>query len=81
MNLSDTISAISTPIGEGGISVIRLSGNNSFYIIENIFFKDLERKKKIVISETSSHTIHFGYLFDESNLVDEVLMSRRKFLL
>jgi tRNA modification GTPase len=75
MNLSDTISAISTPIGEGGISVIRLSGNKSFKIIENIFFKDIERKKKINISETPSHTIHFGYLFDELNLVDEVLIS------
>jgi len=75
MNLSDTISAISTPFGEGGISVLRLSGNKSFDIIENIFFKDPGRKKRINIAETPSHTIHFGYLFDESNLVDEVLIS------
>jgi tRNA modification GTPase len=75
MNLSDTITAISTPIGEGGISVIRLSGSKSFEIIENIFFNDNGRKKKINISETPSHTIHFGYLFDELNLVDEVLIS------
>jgi tRNA modification GTPase len=75
MNLSDTISAISTPFGEGGISVLRLSGNKSFEIIENIFYKDLCKTKRINISETSSHTIHFGYLFDELNLVDEVLVS------
>jgi len=75
MNLSDTISAISTPIGEGGISVIRLSGNKSFVIIGKIFFKDLDRKKKINITETHSHTIHFGYLFDENDLLDEVLIS------
>lgn len=75
MNLSDTITAISTPYGEGGISVIRLSGNKSFEIIENIFFKDPGKKKKIDISETPSHTIHFGYLFDGLNLTDEVLIS------
>ncbi|MEZ4688900.1 MAG: hypothetical protein R3A12_01435 [Ignavibacteria bacterium] len=40
MKLSDTIGAISTPIGEGGISVIRLSGENSFELIQKIFFKE-----------------------------------------
>ena len=75
MNLTDTISAISTPIGEGGLSVIRLSGNSAFDIIEKIFFKDLDRKKNIKISDIQTHTIHFGYLFDGNNLTDEVLIS------
>ncbi len=75
MNLFDTITAISTPIGEGGISVIRISGTKSFDIIENIFYKNSDGNKKIKISEISSHTIHFGYLFDNENLIDEVLIS------
>jgi tRNA modification GTPase len=75
MNLSDTITAISTPIGEGGISVIRISGAKTFEITENIFYKSSDRNKRINISDTPSHTIHFGYLFDENNLVDEVLIS------
>ncbi|MBI5404371.1 MAG: tRNA uridine-5-carboxymethylaminomethyl(34) synthesis GTPase MnmE [Ignavibacteriae bacterium] len=75
MNLNDTISAISTPIGEGGISVTRISGSNSFGITEKIFFKDTARNRKISIQETASHTIHFGYLFDGENQIDEVMVS------
>ena len=75
MNLYDTIAAISTPPGEGGISVTRISGNEAFNIIEKIFYKDIERVKKIKISDILSHTIHFGYLFNQENLIDEVLIS------
>lgn len=75
MNLYDTIAAISTPIGEGGISVIRISGSEAFSITEKLFFKDIDRQQKIDISKLSSHTIHFGYVFDKSNLLDEVLIS------
>ncbi len=72
---SDTITAISTPIGEGGISVIRISGKIAFSIIENLFFTDKSENKTIKISEFDSHTIHFGYIFDNNSLVDEVLIS------
>ena len=75
MNLYDTISAISTPSGEGGIAVIRISGDRAFAIIENIFYKDIKKEKKITLSEIPSHTIHFGYLFENEYLVDEVLIS------
>jgi len=75
LKLSDTIAAISTPIGEGGISVIRISGNEAFKIVEKIFFKDKLKKKKIDIKNELSHTIHFGYIFDNENLLDEVLIS------
>ena len=63
MNLYDTIAAISTPIGEGGISVLRVSGDETFKIVGNIFFKDKIGKFKLDISRESSHTIHFGYIF------------------
>jgi len=77
MNLYDTISAISTPMGEGGISVIRVSGENTFAVIEKIFFKDNLMKKKFTFADESTHTIHFGYIFDNKNknLTDEVLIS------
>jgi len=75
MKLNDTITAISTPIGEGGISVIRISGDNAFDIVEEIFHKDKLKKKNINIKNESSHTIHFGYIFDNDNLLDEVLIS------
>lgn len=75
ITLSDTIAAISTPPGEGGIAVIRISGNEAFRIIEKCFYKDLKRSKFININSIPSHTIHFGYFFDETELIDEVLIS------
>jgi len=75
MNISNTIAAISTPLGEGGISVIRISGENTFGIIENIFYLDKHKKKRITVSEFNSHTIHFGYIFDSGSVIDEVLIS------
>ncbi|MEO8664245.1 MAG: tRNA uridine-5-carboxymethylaminomethyl(34) synthesis GTPase MnmE [Ignavibacteria bacterium] len=75
MNLNETITAISTPPGEGGISVIRISGEDAFKVVEKIFFKDKNKDRKFSISETASHTIHFGYIFDNNILIDEVLIS------
>nr|MBP9191848.1 tRNA uridine-5-carboxymethylaminomethyl(34) synthesis GTPase MnmE [Ignavibacteria bacterium] len=75
MKLSETIAAISTAPGEGGISIIRLSGENAFSKIESVFFKDSIRKIKIQINNESSHTVHFGYIFDDTQLIDEVLIT------
>ena len=75
MNLNDTIAAISTPIGEGGISVLRVSGDKAFKIVENIFFKDKNGENRFDISRETSHTIHFGYILDNDSLIDEVLVS------
>ncbi|MBI3195574.1 MAG: tRNA uridine-5-carboxymethylaminomethyl(34) synthesis GTPase MnmE [Ignavibacteriae bacterium] len=66
----DTIAAIVTPIGEGGISVIRLSGSDSLKITERFFHG------KTKLSDAQSHTVHFGNLVDESeNVLDEVLVT------
>lgn len=73
--LSDTIAAISTPLGEGGISVIRISGDNAFSIIEKVFSKDKNNLKSFYISKELSHTIHFGFIFENDKLTDEVLIS------
>ncbi|MDQ3021296.1 MAG: tRNA uridine-5-carboxymethylaminomethyl(34) synthesis GTPase MnmE [Bacteroidota bacterium] len=75
MNLLDTISAISTPTGEGGIAVVRISGDDAFTIVEKIFFKDKNKKRVFNISIEDSHTIHFGYIFDKGAIIDEVLIS------
>ncbi|GIR26988.1 MAG: tRNA modification GTPase MnmE [Flammeovirgaceae bacterium] len=68
MNLNDTIVAQSTPQGKGAIGIIRLSGKNSITIINSIFpSKDLSKEK--------SHTIHYGNIEYENDIIDEVLIS------
>lgn len=74
-NLSDTIAAIATPPGEGGISVLRISGDLSFDIIEEIFSTSDSGLKPIEVDSMSSHTAHFGYIFDRESLVDEVVIT------
>lgn len=75
MNISDTIAAISTPLGEGGIAIIRISGDKAFAIVEKVFSKDKNNFKAAEISKELSHTIHFGYIFDNESLIDEALIS------
>lgn len=67
---NDTIVAISTPVGEGGISIIRVSGEDALPVVEKIYKgKDLEK--------VASHTINYGHIIDpETNEeVDEVMVS------
>ncbi len=67
---NDTIVALATPAGVGAISVIRVSGQHSFTIVDKLF----RGKTKIVDSKT--HTIHYGKIFDsKNNLIDDVLVS------
>ncbi len=75
LNNYDTIAAISTPIGEGGISVIRVSGEKAFEKISEIFFKDKSGKNNFDISSLNSHTIHFGYVFNKNVIIDEAVIS------
>ena len=68
--LTDTIAAISTAMGEGAISIIRLSGDEAISIADKIF-----KGKELVLVPT--HTIHYGHILDPStkSAVDEVLVS------
>ncbi|MBS1513602.1 MAG: tRNA uridine-5-carboxymethylaminomethyl(34) synthesis GTPase MnmE [Bacteroidetes bacterium] len=75
VNNYDTIAAISTPIGEGGISVIRVSGDKAFEKISSIFFKDKSGKNNFDIGSLKSHTIHFGYVFNRGEIIDEAVLS------
>ena len=64
-----TIAAISTPIGQGGIGIIRISGEKSLEIINKIF------KPKNNKREFKSYAIRYGHIYDEEELIDEVLVS------
>ena len=69
--MSDTIAAISTALGVGAISIIRVSGPESISIVNKIFKgKDL--------SKVNTHTINYGYIVDNNEIVDEVLVSVMK---
>jgi len=70
LHVEDTITAIATPPGIGAISVIRISGNNTFKAVDSIF------RGKILIAEVASHTIHYGKIVNPSDeLIDDVLIS------
>ncbi|MDD6431854.1 MAG: tRNA uridine-5-carboxymethylaminomethyl(34) synthesis GTPase MnmE [Lactobacillaceae bacterium] len=67
---ADTIAAISTPVGEGGISIIRISGDDALKVAQRIYKgKDL--------SKVASHTINYGHIVDPDTKqeVDEVMVS------
>lgn len=71
---SDTIAAISTALGNSGINIIRISGENSFRVIKEIFKKG-KSKSEFDVDNYDSHTIHYGYIVDENEVVDEVMVS------
>src|SRR5256885_15995678 len=73
MTLDDTIVAIATPIGEGGLAVIRLSGPQALSIADCCFAA--AGKAAVKPSAASSHTIHFGHITRNGTTVDEVLLS------
>ena len=67
----DTICAISTTMGVGAISIVRISGNDAIHLVNSIFKgKDL--------TKVLSHTINYGYIVDGKDVVDEVLVSIMK---
>ncbi len=71
MNLDDTIAAIATPLGEGGLAVIRISGGNALTVAEKVFTPVGGNSCKP--SEAKSHTIHYGKVLRAGERVDEVL--------
>ncbi|MDO4588360.1 MAG: tRNA uridine-5-carboxymethylaminomethyl(34) synthesis GTPase MnmE [Fusobacterium sp.] len=72
--LFDTIAAISTPRGEGGIGIVRISGNNALEILEKIF----KPRSGKAIRDIRNFSITYGHIFDGETLVDEVLVSIMK---
>ncbi len=70
-NLQDTIAAISTATGEGGIGIVRLSGSGSLAIANKIFV-GLDKRKP---EHFKSYTMHYGKIVDEKKIIDEVILT------
>lgn len=69
---TDTIAAIATGMTNSGIGIIRISGPDSVFIADKIFRAG---KKNIKLENVESHTIHYGFIFDRENMIDEVMVS------
>ena len=66
--MNDTIAAISTALGQGAISIVRLSGQEAFAIAGKLL-------RGIDTTRVASHTIHYGHVYEDQRLIDEVLVS------
>ena len=67
---TDTIAAVSTAMTDAGISIVRVSGEDAIAVVDKIY----KRKKEKKISEQKTHTIHYGYIVDGEETIDEVLV-------
>jgi len=70
--LFDTIAAISTPKGEGGIGIIRISGDKSFEILSKIF--NMKNPNK----DLGFYKFNYGFIHDNGKIIDEVMIVRMK---
>ena len=91
MKENSTIAAIATALSPAGISIIRISGPQAFDVIDRIYRtkKEVESIKKGAfaaavsssakkLSNAPTHTIHYGYICDENEVIDEVMVSIMK---
>lgn len=69
--METTIAAISTAMSASGIGIIRISGENAMDLISRIYRSKGGKKQ---IKEQPTHTIHYGYIYDGEELIDEVLV-------
>ena len=69
--METTIAAISTAMSASGIGIIRISGENAMDVISRIYRSKGGKKK---IKEVPTHTIHYGYIYDDNEMVDEVMV-------
>ncbi len=69
--MSDTICAISTSLGVGAVSMIRVSGKEAISIVSKLFNGD-------DLNNVDTHTIHYGFIVDNNEKIDEVLVTVMK---
>lgn len=67
---SETIAAIATAMTSSGIGIIRVSGDESISVVNKIFFN---KNKKNTLMNANTHTVHYGFIYDGNELIDEVL--------
>ncbi len=68
---TDTIAAIATAMTPSGIGIVRISGEDALTIIQKIYRSPKNRKNLL---KCSSHTIHYGYIYDGDEMIDEVMV-------
>ena len=67
---TDTIAAIATAMSPSGIGIVRISGEEAFSILDQIYRSNTKQNKRL--SECETHTIHYGFIYDGEELIDEV---------
>ena len=67
----DTIAAIATPLGEGGLAVIRVSGGEALAVADRVFVP--AGKSSTKVSAAATHTIQYGHIVHGGRTIDEVL--------
>ena len=72
---TDTITAIATAVSDSGIGIIRISGNEAIEIADKMYHSKNGKKK---LSQVSSHTIHYGFVYDGEEVIDEVMVAVMK---
>ncbi len=73
---SGTIAAIATPVGEGGIGVVRISGSDAADVARQVFRKP--SGAAMDIAALPSHTLHYGKIVDNGRVIDDVLLAWMK---
>ena len=68
---ADTIAAIATAMSPSGIGIVRISGDEALAVIDRIYRSKNADKK---LSHCKSHTIHYGYIYDGEEMIDEVMV-------
>lgn len=72
---TDTIAAIATAVSDSGIGIIRISGEEAIKIADSLYCSKNGKKK---LSQVASHTIHYGFLYDGDEMIDEVMVAVMK---
>ena len=67
----NTIAAIATALNDSGIAIIRVSGNEAITIVDKVY----RSKGKSRLTDYETHTIHYGFIYDGEDLLDEVMVS------
>lgn len=71
MMKSDTIAAVATAMSDSGIGIIRISGDEAIQIADRIYRSKLGKKRLVNVE---SHTVHYGFIYDKDELIDEVMV-------
>lgn len=69
---TDTIAAIATGLSDSGIGIIRVSGQEAIQIVDSIYWN---ANKKQILRNYPANTIHYGFIHEEDEIVDEVMVS------